>query len=198
MSLSAFAKNLLATGKFVDERAELLVLDDVCQKLLDRSSYIASINGFPLIDSKNDEGLILLDAIQQPIIGYKPNGSDKIKVVSGIFTYHRIKKFTSAEKLLTNIPIFLLGKMPTSKIRELLLLNELTRNLLKQCFVGSSSQLAEHLCAWFDCSESKVLFKHESWSQLFPSIKTKKDLCDWLGISSKTFISSGGKGSTNE
>ena len=46
--------------------------------------------------------------------------------------------------------------------------------------------------------ENKSLFENELWSQLFPSIRTKNDLCDWLGISSKTFISPRNKGNANE
>lgn len=198
MGLSAFAQDLLSKGQFVNTDVELLLLDDVCRKLLDRSSYVASLTGSPLLDSKGDKGLVLLDAIQQPLIGYKRNGNEQIKVLSGIFTYHRIQKYISVDKTLTSVPVFLLHKPPTSEIRELLLLNELTRNLLKQCFLGSSSQLADHLYAWFGCQENQSLFEHEFWSQLFPSIKTKHDLCDWLGISSKTFIPSGQRGTSNE
>ena len=198
MGLSAFAQDLLSKGQFVNTDVELLLLDDVCRKLLDRSSYVASLTGSPLLDSMGDKGLVLLDAIQQPLIGYKRNGNEQIKVLSGIFTYHRIQKYISADKSLTSVPVFLLHKPPTSEIRQLLLFNELTRNLLKQCFLGSSSQLADHLYAWFGCQETQSLFEHEFWSQLFPSIKTKHDLCDWLEISSKTFIPSGQRGKSNE
>ena len=188
MGLSSFAQDLMSKGQFVTIDVDLLLLDDVCRKLLDRSSYVASLTGLPLSDSKEDKGLVLLDAIQQPLIGYKRNGSEQVKVVSGIFTYHRIQKFVSANKTLTSVPVFLLHKPPTGDIRELLLLNEMTRNLLKQCFLGSSSQLADHLYAWFGCLDNQSLFDHELWSQLFPSIKTKLELCEWLGISSKTFV----------
>ena len=198
MGLSAFAQDLLSKGQFVNTDVELLLLDDVCRKLLDRSSYVASLTGLPLFDSKDDKGLVLLDAIQQPLIGYKRNGSEQVKVVSGIFTYHRIQKFVSVNKTLTSVPVFLLHKPPIGKIRELLLLNEMTRNLLKQCFLGSSSQLADHLYAWFGCQVNQSLFEHEFWSQLFPSIKTKHDLCTWLGISSKTFVPSAQRGISNE
>ncbi len=190
MGLSAYAQDLLSKGQFVNTDVELLLLDDVCRKLLDRSSYVASLTGLPLLDLKGDKGLVLLDAIQQPLIGYKRNGSEQVKVISGIFTYHRIQKFVSANNTLTSVPVFLLHKPPIGKIRELLLLNEMTRNLLKQCFLGSSSQLADHLYAWFGCLDNQSLFENELWLQLFPSIKTKPDLCEWLGISSKTFVPS--------
>ena len=87
MGLSAFAQDLLSKGQFVNTDVELLLLDDVCRKLLDRSSYVASLTGSPLLDSMGDKGLVLLDAIQQPLIGYKRNGNEQIKVLSGIFTY---------------------------------------------------------------------------------------------------------------
>ena len=214
MSLSSFGQSLLSKGEFLNTDVMLLELDDACRKLLDRSSYIASLKGIPIPDAQQDYGLILVDAIQQPIMGYRKNGDDKIKVLSGIFTYHRILQYISVlssqskanptkaidalSRDTLTIPVFVLEKPPTREIRELLLLNELTRNLLKQCFLNSSSQLAEHLYAWFGCQETQSLFEHEFWSQLFPSIKTKHDLCDWLGISSKTFIPSGQRGKSNE
>ena len=204
MSLSSFGQNLLSKGEFLNTDVMLLELDDACRKLLDRSSYIASLSGIPIPDAQQDSGFILVDAIQQPIMGYRKNGDDKIKVLSGIFTYHRILQYISVlssqskanptkaidalSRDTLTIPVFVLEKPPTREIRELLLLNELTRNLLKQCFLNSSSQLAEHLYAWFECPPDQSLFQQEKWLQLFPSFKTKKDLCDWLGISSKTFV----------
>lgn len=64
MGLSSFAQDLMSKGQFVTIDVDLLLLDDVCRKLLDRSSYVASLTGLPLSDSKEDKGLVLLDAIQ--------------------------------------------------------------------------------------------------------------------------------------
>jgi len=215
MSLSSFGQNLLSKGEFLNTDVMLLELDDACRKLLDRSSYIASLSGIPIPDAQQDSGFILVDAIQQPIMGYRKNGDDKIKVLSGIFTYHRILQYLSVlssqskanptkaidalsrDNTLT-IPVFVLEKPPTREIRELLLLNELTRNLLKQCFLSSSSQLADHLYAWFDCPAGQSLFQQEKWLQLFPSIQLKEDLCKWLGISSKTFVPSNHRRNNHE
>jgi len=108
MGLSAFAQDMLSKGQFVNTDVGLLLLDDVCRKLLDRSSYVASLTGLPLLDSKDNKGLVLLDAIQQPLIGYKRNGNEQIKILSGIFTYHRIKKYISVDKTLTEVPVFLI------------------------------------------------------------------------------------------
>jgi hypothetical protein len=70
--------------------------------------------------------------------------------------------------------------------------------LLKQCFLSSSSQLADHLYAWFDCPAGQSLFQQEKWLQLFPSIQLKEDLCKWLGISSKTFVPSNHRRNNHE
>ena len=85
MSLSSFGQSLLSKGEFLNTDVMLLELDDACRKLLDRSSYIASLRGIPIPDAQQDYGFILVDAIQQPIMGYRKNGDDKIKVLSGIF-----------------------------------------------------------------------------------------------------------------
>jgi hypothetical protein len=215
MSLSSFGQSLLSKGEFLNADVMLLELDDACRKLLDRSSYIASLSGIPISDTEQDFGAILIDAVQQPIMGYKKNGDEKIKVLSGIFTYHRILQYVStlssqshvssnktvdklSEYKTFMIPVFVLDKPPTREIRELLLLNELTRNLLKQCFLSSSSQLADHLYAWFDCPAGQSLFQQEKWLQLFPSIQLKEDLCKWLGISSKTFVPSNHRRNNHE
>lgn len=85
MSLSSFGQSLLSKGEFLNTDVMLLELDDACRKLLDRSSYIASLSGIPTSDTEQDFGAILIDAVQQPIMGYKKNGDEKIKVLSGIF-----------------------------------------------------------------------------------------------------------------
>jgi len=206
MNFNRFGERILSNGNLITVVAEQLELDTACQKLLDRSSYIASLRGSPIPDGLPEYGSILIDAIQQPIMGYQKNGDEQIKVISGIFTYHRVLQYLSllssqtmeyrhngtasaAERTLS-IPVFILNKPPVREIRELLLLNELTRNLLKQCFLSSSSQLAEHLYAWFDCPVGQSLFQQEKWLELFPSIRIKEDLCKWLDISSKTFVPS--------
>ena len=47
MSLSSFGQSLLSKGEFLNTDVMLLELDDACRKLLDRSSYIASLSGIP-------------------------------------------------------------------------------------------------------------------------------------------------------
>jgi hypothetical protein len=66
-------------------------------------------------------------------------------------------------------------------------LNELTRSLLKQCFVNNSPDIATFLGGWFDAAGRDV-FSTDEWKMLFPGIKNKAEFCRWLGLSSKTFI----------
>ena len=101
-------------------------------------------------------------------------------------------RLPTPEKMLLQVPIFVLDKPPKPDIRELFLLNELSRNLLKQQFIDSSTQIADFLYAWFDC-KSGSLFDNPKWQILFPTLKTKTDLCRWLQISSKSFIPSSRK-----
>jgi len=185
-----FCDGLLTQGRFEYIDVSLLELDHVCRQLLDRATYVSGLRGVPLPAVADEHPISLLDSIQQPLLGYRKKNDAKISVISGVFTYHRLMQQLSTDKPVINVPIFLLDKTPRPAIRELLLLNELTRNLLKQCYINSSSKLADYLYTWFDCHPNKTLFETEQWQLLFPSIKTKSELCNWLEISSKTFIPS--------
>ncbi|MCJ7977640.1 hypothetical protein LOS88_10595 [Aeromonas veronii] len=126
--------------------------------------------------------MAVLDSIQSPIMGYRPKGSEKVAVVAGIFTYHRLLQQQATSKPIAAVQIFLLDKAPKPDLRELLLLHELSRSLLRECFTHSTATIADYLHAWFDCRAESSLFGSDKWQQLFPQLRTKADLCGWLQL----------------
>ena len=126
------------------------------------------------------------------MFGYRPKGADHILIVSGIFTYHRLLQQNTTSRPIDAVVVIMLDKPPKPDIRELLVLHELTRALLRQCFTHSTSTIADFIYAWFDCSHDGSLFALEKWQILFPQLTTKSEFCRWLNLSSKTFIPSGG------
>jgi hypothetical protein len=130
------------------------------------------------------QSLLNLDAIQSPLLVYQGKGG-QYYLISGIFTYHKMLRSTKTEKIC--LPAFVLNKPPTAAIRKLIILNELTRSLLKQCFVNNSPDIAAFLSGWFDTSDHNI-FATDEWKALFPKIKNKAQFCRWLGLSSKTFV----------
>ena len=189
---SIFCERLLERGRFEQVSVSSLRLDRVCQNVLDRASIVTSLRGRPLQYTQDDHGAALLDSVQNPIMAYLPRGNDHVAIVSGVFTYLRLLEQQTTSKPVEAVLVFLLHNPPKPDIRELLVLHELTRSLLRQCFTHSSSTIADYLYAWFDCSHESSLFSMEKWQILFPQLPTKTDLCHWLTLSSKTFIPRGG------
>lgn len=189
---SNFCDRLLESGRYEQVSVSSLRLDRVCQTVLDRASFVASLRGRPLQFTQADHGAAILDSVQNPIMAYRPKGSDHISIVSGVFSYHRLLQQQATSRPVEVVPVFLLDKPPKPDIRELLVLHELTRSLLRQCFTHSSATIADFLYCWFDCDHDSSLFSMDKWQILFPQLTTKTDLCHWLALSSKTFIPSGG------
>ncbi len=183
-----YCERLRERGQFELVPLSTLILDRVCEKVLARGAIVAALRGRSLPCTAEDHGMAVLDSIQSPIMGYRPKGSEKVAVVAGIFTYHRLLQQQATSKPIVAVNVFLLDKAPKPDLRELLFLNELTRSLLRQCFTHSSATIADYLYAWFDCRAESSLFGSDKWQQLFPQLRTKADLCGWLEISSKTFI----------
>ena len=189
---TGFCDRLLEDGKFEHVSFSSIRLDRVFQRVLDRGSVVASLRGEPLTFSDADHGSAILDCVQNPMSGYRPKGADHILIVSGIFTYHRLLQQNTTSRPIDAVVVFMLDKPPKPDIRELLVLHELTRALLRQCFTHSTSTIADFIYAWFDCSHDGSLFALEKWQILFPQLTTKSEFCRWLNLSSKTFIPSGG------
>ncbi|ASM50224.1 hypothetical protein PESP_a2224 [Pseudoalteromonas espejiana DSM 9414] len=121
-----------------------------------------------------------LDAYQAPIIGYKTD-TEKLKLVSGLFTFHKVCRLQNQSNQLT--PCLVLPYRPTPELRRLIFLNDIVRLLLKQYFNASGPLISELLICLFK-DEHSVLNSAE-WRTLFPAIKTKTELCKWLKISTK-------------
>lgn len=183
-----YCDQLLDHGHFESVATIDLVLDRVCINVLSRASAVSALRGSPLQFDSTDHGLAILDSIQNPMMVYRPKGSEKLSVISGLFTYHRLMQQRTTSTPVISVPVFLLDKAPKPDQRELLVLHELTRSLLRQCFINSSSLIADYLYAWFDCGPEQRLFEMDKWRALFPQLTTKAELCRWLEISSKTFI----------
>ena len=192
LDFEKFCSELMSKGAFELCHPGELVLDRVAATMLDRAVFVAGLRGGGGSVPPVSHASVLLDAVQQPLLGYRKTNDYTVQVISGVFTYQRLMRLPTPEKLALKIPIFVLHKPPKPEIRELILLNELSRNLLKQQFIDSSTQIADFLYAWFDC-KSGSLFDNPKWQILFPTLKTKTDLCRWLQISSKSFIPSSRK-----
>ena len=192
LDFEKFCSELMSKGAFELCHPGELVLDRVAATMLDRAVFVAGLRGGGGSVPPISHASVMLDAVQQPLLGYRKTNDYTVQVISGVFTYQRLMRLPTPEKLALKIPIFVLHKPPKPEIRELILLNELSRNLLKQQFIDSSTQIADFLYAWFDC-KSGSLFDNPKWQILFPTLKTKTDLCRWLQISSKSFIPSSRK-----
>lgn len=187
-----FCSELMSKGAFELCHPGELVLDRVAATMLDRAVFVAGLRGGGDSVPSVSQASVLLDAVQQPLLGYRKTNDSNVQIISGIFTFQKLMRLPTPEKMLLQVPIFVLDKPPKPDIRELVLLNELSRNLLKQQFIDSSTQIADFLYAWFDC-KSGSLFDNPKWQILFPTLKTKTDLCRWLQMSSKSFIPSSRK-----
>ena len=192
LDFEKFCAELMSKGAFEICRVGDLVLDRVAATMLDRAVFVAGLRGGGGSVPPVSHASVLLDAVQQPLLGYRKTNDSTVQILSGIFTFQQLMRLPTPEKMLLQVPIFVLDKPPKPDIRELFLLNELSRNLLKQQFIDSSTQIADFLYAWFDC-KSGSLFDNPKWQILFPTLKTKTDLCRWLQISSKSFIPSSRK-----
>ena len=192
LDFEKFCSELMSKGAFELCHPGELVLDRVAATMLDRAVFVAGLRGGGDSVPSVSQASVLLDAVQQPLLGYRKTNDSNVQISSGIFTFQQLMRLPTPEKMLLQVPIFVLDKPPKPDIRELFLLNELSRNLLKQQFIDSSTQIADFLYAWFDC-KSGSLFDNPKWQILFPTLKTKTDLCRWLQISSKSFIPSSRK-----
>tara|TARA_R110002167_G_scaffold91458_1_gene246075 strand:- start:141008 stop:141589 length:582 start_codon:yes stop_codon:yes gene_type:complete len=160
-----------------------LKIDPFIKNILNLANLPASLQ--PSNSNETDhQSLLNLDAIQSPLLVYLGKGG-QYYLISGIFTYHKMLRSTKTEKI--HLPAFVLNKPPAPPIRKLIMLNELTRSLLKQFFVNNSPDIAAFMSGWFDTSDHNI-FATDEWKALFPKIKNKTQFCRWLGLSSKTFV----------
>jgi hypothetical protein len=175
--------NVPNNGRFDFIYVNEIRLDINIEKIFKRANLPASLR--PENSNETDhESLLILDAIQSPLLVYQDRRGT-YWVISGVFTYLKILRSSSVADTL--LPAFVLDKPPRGYIKTLILLNELTRSSLKQCFVNNSPDIATFLDGWFDAGGHGV-FSTDEWKMLFPGIKNKAAFCRWLGLSSKTFV----------
>jgi hypothetical protein len=151
--------------------------DQIVFKLVDRANPIASLKCKSHGISRTSR--FPLDALQCPLMLYK-DGRNVYRVISGIFTFQEYCRNPQ------QVFAIVLNKAPAPRVRELIFLNELTRCLLDQFFLESSSMVATFLNSWFD-TEHNSLFRDEKWLALYPHLSCKSKFCKWMGLSSKTF-----------
>ena len=142
LDFEKFCSELMSKGAFELCHPGELVLDRVAATMLDRAILVAGLRGGGGSVPPISHASVMLDAVQQPLLGYRKTNDYTVQVISGVFTYQRLMRLPTPEKLALKIPIFVLHKPPKPEIRELILLNELSRNLLKQQFIDSPTQIA--------------------------------------------------------
>lgn len=163
---------------------EYIVAENITlEKTID--NLISNINLFSFLKpSSNDSFDTIttwkLDAYQAPIIGYKTD-NEKLKLVSGLFTFHKVCRLQDQSNQL--VPCLILPNRLTPDLRRLIFLNDIVRLLFKQYFNASGPLISELLIGLFK-GEQPVIDSTE-WRTLFPAIKTKTELCKWLKISTK-------------
>jgi hypothetical protein len=84
------------------------------------------------------------------------------------------------------VPAIVLPRRPNKDVLRLLMLNDIVRPLLKQFVNVTGDTVSQSLSTWFVSVEQPSVFNSPEWKSLFPTIKTKTQLCEWLHISTKT------------
>ena len=173
------------------ENGQFQVLDETriewdrkVRNLVERVNPVAALQGRNLEPSYIKP--FALHSLQSPLLVYL-DGHEIYRVLSGYFTYSIYCQHRQP------VAAYVLKKAPPTQFRELFFLNELTRCLLDQYFINSSSMVATFLTNWFEATDDS-LFRNEKWLRLYPNLRTKAELCRWLGISSKTFFVKMGEG----
>ena len=176
-SFENYMEVLYSKGEYQILENKRIELDKTTKSILEKANPVAAMRWHNV--APTDPLKCRLNALQSPLIGYF-DAKGIFRVICGIFTFQQI----APEPL--QVPAFVLQKIPMVNIRKLMLLNELTRCLLDQCFVNSPSLIADYLLSWFD-THHQSLFRNKDWQKIYPEITTKKQFCERMGISSKMF-----------
>ncbi|KEK28123.1 hypothetical protein SXM_2180 [Shewanella xiamenensis] len=136
-------------------------------------------------DSFESPVTTLLDAYQSPFLVCKTEAGH-FRVLSGLLTYQKLCKAKYAKNVDTNVPCLVLSRRPKAQLRRLILMNDVVRPLLKE-FVDIRADTINHVLSHlFTSIEQPSVFRSPEWQTLFPSIRTKTELCQWLHISTKS------------
>ncbi|MGL4473503.1 MAG: hypothetical protein ACRCT7_03445, partial [Shewanella sp.] len=126
---------------------------------------------------------ILLDAYQAPLL-VSAHTKEHYRLASGLLTYQKLLTLNTRDKPLT-VPCMVLPNRPTKETLRLVLLNDIARPLLKQFVDVTGNTVTESLKTMFAPDNDSSVFKSNEWQSLFPMIRTKTELCDWLHVSYK-------------
>jgi hypothetical protein len=135
-------------------------------------------------DSNESPASILLDSYQAPMLVSKTEAG-YYRLISGLLTYQKLCKLHAGDDKCL-VPAIVLSRRPNKDILHLLMLNDIVRPLLKQFVNVTGDTVSQSLSTWFVSVEQPSVFNSPEWQSLFPMIKTKTQLCEWLHISTKT------------
>lgn len=159
---------------------EAIKIDGVVSEILKTFNYQQFFN--PQIDDDFYSGnCFYIDLIQAPIVTYK-DGS-KYLVVSGLLTYQKLCALKGGG--VKQAYCLVLEVKPSPLVRKLFILNEISKSILRLSLNETKTSLFEKLCYLFLDEESNTIFESSLWQALYPQIKNKKQLCNWLNISNK-------------
>ncbi|SUI56551.1 hypothetical protein [Shewanella baltica] len=136
-------------------------------------------------DSFESPATILLDAYQSPFLVYKTEAGH-YRVLSGLLTFQKLCKAKYAKNVDSSVPCLILSRRPKAQLRRLILMNDVVRPLLKEFVDISADTINYTLPHLFTSVDQQSVFFSPEWQSLFPSIKTKTELCRWLHISTKS------------
>jgi hypothetical protein len=134
-------------------------------------------------DSIESPAAILLDSYQAPMLVSKSDAG-YYRLISGVLTYQKLCKIYAGDDQAL-VPCIVLPRRPSKDMLRLLMLNDIVRPLLKQFVNVTGDTITQSLSTWFTSDEEPSVFNSPQWQSLFPTIKTKTQLCEWLHISTK-------------
>ncbi|MEZ9368429.1 hypothetical protein AB4140_06325 [Shewanella sp. 10N.286.51.B2] len=180
-----FEKNL--DKLLVDVKLESVTFKSIT---LDRElkSFYESFNLISTLKPSSDDEFespasILLDSYQAPLL-VSQTQAGYYRLISGVLTYQKLCKLYAADES-SLVPCLVLPRRPNKDTLRLLMLNDIVRPLLKQFVDVTGHTVTMSLSAWFITDEQPSVFKSPQWQSLFPKIRTKTELCEWLHISTK-------------
>ena len=176
-------KALLVDVQLVQVEVSLISIDKTVQQFVEKFNLMGVLK--PCSDDAYDDmSTLLLDAYQSPLLVYETS-SNQYRLCSGLLTYQKFCKARSSDLNIQYFPCLVLPKRPKPALQKLILLNDFVRPLLKQFVNVSGSSVTQYLTACFMNETQPSVFRSTEWQALFPMIRTKTQLCEWLNISTK-------------
>lgn len=129
-----------------------------------------------------------LTAHQSPMICYSYR--NHFRLLAGLFTHSNLSQIQSIidPNNTQTFPVFLLKNRPPRDIRRLIILHDLTTNLLEKCFINDTQRINRFLESWFEKDEGqRSIYQSLEWQTLFPELKTKSSVSNYLSLSKRDF-----------